>query len=114
MPVSSLQSTDGGDNDMKFENSYDDDSTTNSHIIFGNSSIIDYRIASCFGYTCGMSIDNPGERYLGEDPQQCVCAYDIESAYSPYVLCSDHGYLICASVVCSCGWDVKISSMRAQ
>jgi len=66
VPVSSLQSDDGGDNDMKFENSYDDDSTTNSHIIFGNSSIIDYRIASCFGYTCGMSIDNPGERYLGE------------------------------------------------
>ena len=80
MPVSSLQSTDGGDNDMKFENSYDDDSTTNSHIIFGNSSIIDYRIASCFGYTCGMSIDNPGERYLGGNPRQCVCAYDIESA----------------------------------
>ena len=75
MPVSSLQSTDGGDNDMKFENSYDDDSTTNSHMIFGNSSIIDYRIASCSGTTCGMSIDNLGERERsrGKPTAMCMC-----------------------------------------
>ena len=104
MSIKSLRPVDKDSSYTKCENTYDDNSTIDSCIIFGNSDVIDNRIASCSGYTCGMSIvDSPREIYLGEYPKQCVCAYDIESAYNPHVPCSDYGDLVCGSVVCSCG-----------
>lgn len=60
-------------------------SDAGNDVMFGGESVIDQRVAGCFGFTLGMDItERTASPHRGND--HCVCAYDLEVSFDKNTL----------------------------
>lgn len=81
------------------------------YVMFGSTDMRPLRIASCYGAALGMSVDV--QTQMRPAPRSyCVCAYDIECEYSHNSETSERGRILCATLLCSCGFRYTTTCRR--
>lgn len=82
-------------------------------VIFGTNNRRLERIGSIAGMCVGSDYNEPGSMHrLASD--YCVMAYDIECEFDPHGTIPDRGRIICASVVCNCGYTMTYGTVHCS